>query len=62
MNLSPRDFAIHDDKLRTYQNMTGIDDITFNEIWKAGIKNRRILILYTEFKHNFKSIAQSLVP
>ena len=38
----PRDLAIYDKKLRTYQNMTGIDELTFNEIWEAGIANRKI--------------------
>ena len=39
LNLMPRDLAIYDKKLRTYQNMTGIDELTFNEIWEAGITN-----------------------
>ena len=37
--LTVRDFAIFDEKLRGYQNMTGIDEATFNEIWEAGITN-----------------------
>ena len=50
INLTPRDFADFDQKLRIYQNMTGIDDATFNEIWDAGItngKNFRRLIVFT---------------
>lgn len=43
LNLTPRDFAIYDEKLRTYQNMTGIDQLTLNEIWEAGITNRKNL-------------------
>merc|ERR1712131_524215 len=39
LNLTPRDFATFDEKLRLYQNMTGIDEATFNEIWEAGITN-----------------------
>ena len=37
--LTARDFAIFDEKLRGYQNMTGIDGATFNEIWESGIAN-----------------------
>lgn len=37
--LTVRDFAMFDEKLRSYQNMTGIDETTFNEIWEAGITN-----------------------
>ena len=50
INLTPRDFADFDQKLRIYQNITGIDDATFNEIWDAGItngKNFRQLIVFT---------------
>ena len=41
LSLTPRDFAAYDEKLRAYQNMTGIDDFTFNEIWESGITNRK---------------------
>ena len=43
LSLTPRDFAAYDEKLRAYQNMTGIDDFTFNEIWESGITNRKTL-------------------
>ena len=43
LSLTPRDFAAYDEKLRAYQNMTGIDDSTFNEIWDSGITNRETL-------------------
>ena len=39
INLTARDFALFDEKLRGYQNMTGIDEATFNEIWESGITN-----------------------
>ena len=39
INLTARDFAIFDEKLRGYQNMTGIDEAMFNEIWESGITN-----------------------
>jgi len=39
VNLTARDFAIFDEKLRGYQNMTRIDEDTFNEIWESGITN-----------------------
>ena len=42
LKLTPRDFAIYDEKLRNYKNMTGIEELTFNEIWEAGIANRKI--------------------
>ena len=42
INLTARDFAIFDEKLRGYQNMTGIDEVTFNEIWEAGITNGKL--------------------
>ena len=49
IDLTPRDFAGFDEKLRIYQNMTGINDATFNEIWEAGITNglifRRLIIV-----------------
>ena len=44
LSLTPRDFAAYDEKLRAYQNMTGIDDFTFNEIWESGITNRKTLL------------------
>ena len=43
INLTARDFAIFDEKLRGYQNMTGIDDAIFNEIWEAGITNGKVI-------------------
>ena len=43
LNLSPRDLAKYDDKLRLYQNMTGINEQAFNEIWEMGISNRKFL-------------------
>ena len=46
-NLRPRDFAIYDEKLRSYQNITGIDERTFNQIWEAGISNRKHIISVT---------------
>ena len=42
LNLTPRDFATFDEKLRIYQNMTGIDEATLNEIWEAGIHNGKL--------------------
>jgi len=42
LDLSARDLAEYDEKLRSYQNMTGIDEETFNEIWELGISNRKL--------------------
>ena len=42
--LTVRDFAMFDEKLRSYQNMTGIDEATFNEIWEAGITNGKNIL------------------
>ena len=41
LNLSPRDLAKYDEKLRLYQNMTGISEQAFNEIWEEGVTNRK---------------------
>ena len=59
INLTARDFAIFDEKLRGYQNMTGIDEATFNEIWESGIANGK-LFFRTTF-HTFLS-SKLLVP
>ena len=41
LELSARDFAKYDEKLRYYQNLTGISEQDFNEIWDSGISNRK---------------------
>ena len=53
-DLTARDFGMFDEKLRGYQNMTGIDEATFNEIWEAGITNgNNILYLNVTLYVNF---------
>ena len=52
LDLTPRDLAKYDQKLRSYQNMTGIDEETFNEIWETGISNRKFQ--RTIFRPKFK--------
>ena len=54
--LTARDFAIFDEKLRGYQNMTGIDGATFNEIWESGIANGkwRFQTIFHKFFFKFK--------
>ena len=44
VELTARDFAKYDDKLRSYQNLTGINESAFKEIWDAGISNRKFLM------------------
>lgn len=51
LNLTPRDFATFDEKLRLYQNMTGIDEATFNEIWEAGITNGKLTARISLYKY-----------
>ena len=51
LNLTPRDFATFDEKLRLYQNMTGIDEATFNEIWEAGIHNGKLTARISLYKY-----------
>ena len=46
--LTVRDFAMFDEKLRSYQNMTEIDETTFNEIWEAGITNGKNILYLNE--------------
>ena len=41
VELNARDFSKYDEKLRSYQNLTGINESAFKEIWDAGIKNRK---------------------
>ena len=47
IDLTARDFAMFDEKLRGYQNMTGIDEATFNEIWESGITNGKLFFQTT---------------
>ena len=42
--ITARDFAKYDEKLRSYQNLTGINESAFKEIWNAGISNRKFLM------------------
>ena len=44
VELTARDFAKYDEKLRSYQNLTGINESAFKEIWDAGISNRKFLM------------------
>ena len=37
VELTARDFAKYDEKLRSYQNLTGINESAFKEILDAGI-------------------------
>ena len=39
--ITARDFAKYDEKLRSYQNLTGINNSAFKEMWDAGISNRK---------------------
>ena len=39
--ITARDFAKYDDNLRSYQNLTGINNSAFKEMWDAGISNRK---------------------
>ena len=41
VELTVRDFAKYDEKLRSYQNLTGISESAFKEICDAGISNRK---------------------
>ena len=41
VELSARDFSKYDEKLRHYQNLTGITEQVFQEIWDSGISNRK---------------------
>ena len=41
VELTARDFAKYDEKLRSYQNLTGINESAFKEILDAGISNRK---------------------
>ena len=41
VELSARDFSKYDEKLRHYQNLTGISEQVFQEIWDSGISNRK---------------------
>lgn len=54
IDLNARDLAKYDKKLRSYQNMTGIDEETFNEIWEIGISNRKLKNQRTVFCRTFK--------
>ena len=60
LNLTPRDLAKYDEKLTLYQNMTGINERTFNEIWEMGISNRKFLRFYT--RPLIFSLVQYYVP
>ena len=38
-SLSPSELKMYETKLRKYQNMTNINETTFEEIWSNSIKN-----------------------
>ena len=40
--LSPSELNEYEVKLRKYQNMTNIDENTFQEIWRKGLNKRKI--------------------
>ena len=50
LSLSANELNMYETKLRNYQNLTNIDEATFQEIWKTGSKNSKWLsmkIMYT---------------
>ena len=60
LSLTPRELAAYDEKLRAYQNMTGINDFTFNEIWESGITNRKTSLCFFRVKIIFFSSKSAL--
>ena len=43
LSLSANELNMYETKLRNYQNLTNIDEATFQEIWKTGSKNSKWL-------------------
>ena len=41
VSLSPSEIESYEMKLREYQNMTNIDEFTFNRIWTTGLSNSK---------------------
>ena len=41
VSLSPSELKNYEMKLREYQNMTNIDEFTFNRIWTTGLSNSK---------------------
>ena len=41
VSLSPSELENYEMKLREYQNMTNIDEFTFNRIWTTGLSNSK---------------------
>ena len=46
VSLSPSELGSYEMKLREYQNMTDIDEITFNRIWTTGLSNSKSNITF----------------
>ena len=40
--LSPSELNEYEAKLKKYQNMTNIDENTFQDIWRKGLEKRKI--------------------
>ena len=45
-SLSPSEIESYEMKLREYQNMTNIDEFTFNRIWTTGLSNSKSNITF----------------
>ena len=43
-SISPSELLKYEAKLRAYQNMTNINETTFQEIWTKGVKNGKTLL------------------
>ena len=46
VSLSPSEIKKYEAKLRKYQNMTNIDEFTFNRIWTTGLSNGKFIEKY----------------
>ena len=44
-SISPSELTKYEAKLRAYQNMTNINETTFQEIWTSSVKNCKNLFL-----------------
>ena len=48
LSISSSQLTNYEKKLRKYQNMTNIDEATFQEIWTAGLKSCKFSLFDNE--------------